>query len=179
MWTRDTRCEFWFRRGNMKRFSVGSCMRGYHVYNGTQLAKKSHNKTLLVQILTCGDSAAMWVENFGGGKFCDTWVNHRKKTTTKISTPREYGIITNVYEYQLVSQTSVNWCHLLIYNHVHLWSDLSETLLILVKLSAWLPFPGLHFSQSTPLATQWGTSLILQMLSVGHQRPIALKKNLG
>ena len=60
----------------MEHFSVESCVRGYHVYNGVQLVRKSHNKMSPVQILAHVDSAVVWVENFMDGKFCDTWVNH-------------------------------------------------------------------------------------------------------
>ena len=90
----------------MKRFSVGSCMRGYHVYNGTQLAKKSHNKTLLVQILTCGDSAAMWVENFGVENFVTLELTTHKKKQRELA-PHGNMVLS-------LMSTSISWYHRLV-----------------------------------------------------------------
>ena len=42
--------------------------------NRAQVAKKELQKCHPVQMLACVDRAAVWVENFVGGKFCDTGV---------------------------------------------------------------------------------------------------------
>ena len=54
--------------------------------NRAQVAKKSYRDRCPVQTLASVDRAAVWVENFVGGKFHDTGVNHR---TMKISIQRK------------------------------------------------------------------------------------------
>ena len=43
---------------------------------GCKQQEKSYDETLLVRILACVDSAAVWVEIFVGGKCRNGWVNH-------------------------------------------------------------------------------------------------------
>ena len=63
--TRNSRHKEWLceTRGKMERFSVESCMGGYHVYKA---------QTLLV-LAYLHESAS---ENFMGGKFHDAGVSH-------------------------------------------------------------------------------------------------------
>ena len=54
-------------------------------YQRAQVVKRTYKKSRPVRTLAHVDRAAVWVENFVGEKFCDTWVNHKNYNPTKIT----------------------------------------------------------------------------------------------